>query len=253
MNITSINKNSLIITILFHAFVIILLFHIGLHSPLPFPEEKGILIDFGNTNEGSGNLEPTKNNVQVNTNSQNDKETILTQNFEEAIVLNSKNKKKQNKNSENEQVIQSTQTQETQPKINVNALYPGNQNSKSHGEGETQEAGNQGNIEGDPNALSSQGNIYGGGNSYNLAGRGLKGALPRPIYPGNEQGKIVVEIYVDRMGNVVKANAGVKGSTILSKPYLDAAYKAALKAKFDAKPDAPELQRGTITYKFSLQ
>ncbi len=251
MSATSINKSSLIITILFHGAVILLLLYIGLHTPLPLPGEKGILVNFGTTDDGSGNIEPNQNIVQANSNPQNNEETNLTQNFEEAVAIKQKDhtKPKQTEPTNN----QTSQTQETQPKVNQNALFPGNQNSNSNSEGDGQGVGNQGNPNGDPNALSHQGSPDGGGNSYNLGGRGLKGGLPRPTYPGNEQGKVVVEIYVDRFGSVVKANAGIKGSTILTKAYLDAAYSAALKAKFDAKPDAPELQRGTITYKFSLQ
>ncbi len=249
MNSSSINRTSLIVTIIFHVGVAILLLLLGLHTPLPLPGEKGILVDFGNTNDGSGNLEP-REQKQIITVNQTSKETNLTQDYEEAPVINAT--PKQNTNTTPEQKIQQeTTTKEPQRVVNTNALFPGNQSGSS--EGETEGMGNQGNPDGDPNALSHQGSTEGGGNSYNLGGRGIKGSLPRPIYPGNEQGKVVVEIFVDRYGNVVKANAGVKGSTILSKPYLDAAYQAAMKAKFDAKPDAPELQRGTITYRFSLQ
>jgi len=46
---------------------------------------------------------------------------------------------------------------------------------------------------------------------------------------------------------------GVKGSTTLDANLLAAAKRAALKAKFDKKPDAPAYQKGTITYYFKLQ
>lgn len=249
MNSSSINRTSLIVTIIFHIGVIILLLLLGLHTPLPLPGEKGILVDFGTTNDGAGNLEPQEQK-QIITVNQTSEETNLTQDYEEAPVINVTPKQKTNTTTE-QKIHQETTTKEPQRVVNTNALFPGNQSGSS--EGETEGMGNQGNPDGDPNALSHQGNTEGGGNSYNLGGRGIKGGLPRPIYPGNEQGKVVVEIYVDRYGNVVKANPGVKGSTLLSKPYLDAAYQAAMKAKFDAKPDAPELQRGTITYRFSLQ
>ncbi|MGQ9846350.1 MAG: cell envelope integrity protein TolA [Bacteroidales bacterium] len=240
----------MIITLLFHGIVIVLLFLLGLHTPLPLPGEKGILVNFGTTDDGSGNIEPNQQIQQMQSNSQNNEESNMSQDFEEAITVKTNQNKK---NKLTEPVNNTNQAQENTPTINQDALFPGNQNSNSNSEGEGNGTGNQGNAEGDPNALSHHGSLDGGGNSYNLVGRGLKGGLPRPIYPGNEQGKVVVEIFVDRYGSVVKANAGIKGSTILSKPYLDAAYNAALKAKFDPKPDAPELQRGTITYKFSLQ
>ena len=251
MSTSSVNKSSLLVTILFHGIVIVLLLLLGLHTPLPLPGEKGILVNFGTTDDGSGNIEPSQQVQQVKSNPQNNEETNMTQDFEEAVAI----KTNQNKKPKQTEPVnnQTTQNQEVQRTVNTNALFPGNQNTNSNSEGEGNGIGNQGNPDGDPNALSHHGSPDGGGNSYSLGGRGLKGGLPRPSYPGNEQGKVVVEIFVDRYGNVIKANAGIKGSTILSKPYLDAAYNAAIKAKFDAKPDAPELQRGTITYKFSLQ
>lgn len=250
MNTSSINRSSLAITLFFHGIAIALLFLLGLHTPLPLPSEKGILVNFGTTDDGSGNMEPNQQTQQTLSNPQNTEENNISQDFEEAIAIKTNQNKK---NKQTEPVNKTNQTEENKPTINQNALFPGNQNSNSNSEGEGNGTGNQGNPEGDPNALSHHGSPDGGGNSYNLGGRGLKGGLPRPVYPGNEQGKVVVEIFVDRFGSVVKANAGIKGSTILSKPYLDAAYNAAIKAKFDPKPDAPELQRGTITYKFSLQ
>lgn len=250
MNTSSINKKSLIATIFFHAIVIVLLLLLALRTPLPLPGEKGILINFGTTDEGSGLKEPNQEKQTKTTANEKSEENNLTQDFEEAPVVSHKEKVKPKQEEQKTQQQQKTEEQKT---VNQNALFPGNQNNSSQSEGEGTGLGNQGNPEGDPNALSHQGSPDGGGNSYSLGGRGLKGSLPRPIYPGNEQGKVVVEIFVDRYGNVVKANAGIKGSTILSKPYLDAAYNAAMRAKFDPKPDAPELQRGTITYRFSLQ
>jgi|YNPMSStandDraft_1061717.scaffolds.fasta_scaffold10295_7 TonB family protein len=250
MNTSSINKKSLVATIIYHIILVFLLLILALRTPLPLPGEKGILVNFGTTEEGSGLQEPNQEKQTKTTITQKTEESNLTQDFEEAPVISQKEKVKP---KQEEQKIQQNQKTEEHKTINQNALFPGNQNNNSQSEGEGSGLGNQGNPNGDPNAISHHGSPEGGGNSYNLGGRGLKGQLPRPIYPGNEQGKVVVEIFVDRQGNVVKANAGIKGSTILTKQYLDAAYNAAMRAKFDPKPDAPELQRGTITYRFSLQ
>jgi hypothetical protein len=45
----------------------------------------------------------------------------------------------------------------------------------------------------------------------------------------------------------------MKGSTILDDYLLRVAKEAALEAHFDAKPDAPVVQKGTITYIFKLK
>ncbi|HYX07424.1 MAG TPA: TonB family protein, partial [Bacteroidales bacterium] len=85
-----------------------------------------------------------------------------------------------------------------------------------------------------------------------LAGRNPL-LLPKPDYNYQVEGKVVVEVTVDRLGNVTNAVAGVRGSTTLDENLLNAAKKAALRARFDTKPDAPAYQKGTITYHFMLQ
>ena len=90
------------------------------------------------------------------------------------------------------------------------------------------------------------------GISYNLQGRGFQ-ALPPPKYDYQGEGRVVVEISVDRSGKVVQAIPGTKGSTTLDEYLLKVAKEAALAARFEAKQDAPTLQKGTITYNFILK
>ena len=74
---------------------------------------------------------------------------------------------------------------------------------------------------------------------------------PKP--KGNQtEGKVVVSITVDRLGNVIYANAGAQGSTTFNKELLARAKKAALKTKFDTKESAPANQQGKIIYDFRL-
>ena len=86
-----------------------------------------------------------------------------------------------------------------------------------------------------------------------VPGRSVNGTLPRPSYPVQASGKVVVEIYVDNYGNVQKAIAGVEGTTVSDKTLWQAARKAALGAHFNMSADAPALQKGTITYVFNLK
>ncbi|MEG2612697.1 MAG: TonB family protein, partial [Alistipes sp.] len=83
-----------------------------------------------------------------------------------------------------------------------------------------------------------------------LQGRGLQGALPRPAYPGNQSGKIVVRVTVDATGSVSSATYEPKGSTAGDSALIEAAVSAARKAKF-TESRAP-VQGGTITYIFKL-
>lgn len=86
-----------------------------------------------------------------------------------------------------------------------------------------------------------------------VAGISVVGALPSPAYKVQEAGKVVVKIWVDQYGKVVKAQAGVEGTTATDKTLWNAARAAALGAQFNMKADAPTMQEGTITYIFNLK
>ncbi len=45
-------------TMIFHIGLLALLFYLGFHTALPLPEEEGILVNFGNTNQGLGKEDP---------------------------------------------------------------------------------------------------------------------------------------------------------------------------------------------------
>ena len=87
----------------------------------------------------------------------------------------------------------------------------------------------------------------------NLKGRTLNGTLPRPSYPVQATGTVVVDIWVDNYGTVQKAVAGAEGTTVTNKELWNAARKAAMGASFNMSADAPAMQKGTITYIFKLK
>lgn len=132
-------------------------------------------------------------------------------------------------------------------------------NSKNSGTSSTSEgiAGGSGN-QGDPNGSVDSKNRGAGGStgnkgvSYNLQGRGFQ-KLPPPKYDYQGEGRVVVEVSVDRSGKVIQAVPGVKGSTTLDEYLLKVAKDAALEASFEVKADAPPVQKGTITYNFILK
>lgn len=77
-------------------------------------------------------------------------------------------------------------------------------------------------------------------------------SLPIPVYLSQGGGKIVVDIQVDRAGNVTKAvprnNSQVRDELIMLY-----AKTAAERTKFNADPAAPAQQKGTIHYNFIAQ
>ncbi len=107
----------------------------------------------------------------------------------------------------------------------------------------TKEGGIAGDKDKGTNGTSSE---YDKNNGFFLQGRK---ALDLPI-PGNKSnvfGKVVVKIWVDRNGNVLKAIEG-EGSTVTNDELIKMTLNAALKSKFNADPNAKEVQEGKITY-----
>ncbi|MEG1622638.1 MAG: TonB family protein [Alistipes sp.] len=83
-----------------------------------------------------------------------------------------------------------------------------------------------------------------------LQGRGLAGSLPRPDYPGNVAGKVLIRVTVDKSGKVTAATYEPTGSTTSDADLVEAARRAAFKARFTESSSF--VQGGTITYVFKL-
>ncbi len=273
------HKNGIIGTIIFHIIIGAVFMIFGYSTPLPLPDEEGILINFGDSDEGFGQIEPRySESVQqesVEENQESVPETTtsptddgsITQDYEEAPAVKEQGKKEKTEETktetkpEPEKPARSAGGEEKKEvieerKVNEQALFTGRNrnNNNSSSEGETTGEDNQGSTTGSVDSQNhAGGNSMGtSGTSFSLAGRNPE-SLPKPEYIYQIEGKVVVEITVDKYGNVTNAVSGVKGSTTLDANLLSAAKKAALKAKFDKKPDAPAYQKGTITYFFKLQ
>lgn len=268
------DKKGIAGTIFFHCIIIFIIAIFGFSTPLPLPDEEGILINFGTEDFGSGDIEPAFTEATEEVTSQqlpdnvvpvsDETEEVSTQDFEEAPSIQEE-KVITDKTTENKEVpdIQTkTEENETTPevveerKVNERALYKGKSTTSdsSEGEGITQGDGNQGSVTGAPDSDNyspglSQGS---GGVEFSLTGRNPL-FLPKPKYEYQVEGKVVVEIRVDRSGNVTFARAGVKGSTTNDENLMKAAQEAAMQAKFDVNSNAAYTQTGTITYHFILQ
>ena len=106
-------------------------------------------------------------------------------------------------------------------------------------------------IKSENNIGNGSGSENGSGNGYNLNGRKAI-VKSSPEYKCNEQGKVTVQIVVDKSGNVLEAKTGGKGTTNMSKCLLDACKDAALKSKWQPDENAPDRQIGTISYNFRI-
>ena len=270
-------------TVTVHLVFIVILLLGSIAASLPSSENEGLQINFGNSLDGSGSIEPQVNYdndvvISLPTRSKNEKveeKKILTQDHDDsapAIVTKKTTPKKETKKTvvkektEETKKVQQEETKETQTEkpreVNKKALFPGKKvDGGTGGEGETGKEGNQGALEGNPDSKNRTGGATGGngigegdgkGISFDLGGRNAS-SLPKPDYLKQKQGIVVVQVTVDRQGKVTKAVPGFKGSTTLDADLLKAAEKAALTAKFDVSQNAPAYQTGTITYIFKLQ
>ena len=136
--------------------------------------------------------------------------------------------------------------------INKNALFPGMSKKDSSLAPHSAENPSAEFKAGHPKGNTNVGKTEGAPNAH-LKGRNVLGALPRPDYAVQAEGKVVVDIWVDNYGNVTKAIAGGQGTTVTNNALWAAARAAAMKAHFNQSADAPALQQGTITYIFKLK
>ncbi len=326
------HKKGIIGTIIFHAIVLILLIFLGFFTPLPLPGEEGILVNFGTSETGLGEIEPSpaRNNPQPTQQPPAEeeerqvytppvtstpppstpkpepaKEVAMTQDYEETAAIEAAEKKKREDAEKRQKQIEEERLRQQEIQKEKDRLAEiekqkreaelerqrkeeaerqkreaeqrriseinsrtqgafgssgtgtggdGSGNGKS--QGVTFPGGNQGVPTGDPNAGnygqggSGSGN-QGSGVSFSLSGRSAK-SLPKPKYPGNDEGVVVVKVTVDKYGNVTAAEPGAQGTTIMNRQFWNEAQQAALKAKFNTNENAPAFQTGTISYRFVL-
>ena len=259
--------------------LLVALFFVGMKYLDP-PEEYGIAVNFGTSNVGSGNIQPKKpiksvvnkqqeieeiqeeiKEVQEVSEPETSKlttdisEEVVTQNNEEAIAIKKAQLEKERIEREKQAAIAKQKAEEEAKRKKLDALIGGINNSEgaaTGGEGNDNQAGDKGKITGDPNASGYYGNGGGGGNGDYQLGNRKPLSRPKPNYICNEEGLVVVRIEVDTNGRVIKATAGVKGSTNTAACLLTQAKEAALKTKWQPDANAPSKQIGTIKYRFSL-
>ena len=249
-------RKGIIGTILFHVLLLVAFLFMGLTYQDPPPAEEGISINFGFTDEGLGEIEPEDTEEIIDAVEEEiieeqieSTEEIVTQTTIEtpAVEKTEEKKKVVEKEQPKEEVIE-----EKKPEVNKKAIYTGKKETTTTSEGDEEGEGNKGAIDGDPNADAYEGGGIGEeGAAYQLGGRKAE-FKAAPIYTIQVEGKVVVAITVDRLGNVIYANPGVKGSTTLNKELLQRAKTAALKTKFEPKQSAPTNQQGKIIYYFQL-
>jgi len=260
--------------ILFHLLLLIALIFLGLSTPLPLPEEEGVEVNLGYSDVGSGHQQSTKPLEQptpptptpTTTAPEQPKEKIVEQETEEAPAIQEKPAEKPKQEVKQEKPVEPKKVEEKpvekvvekakpepkpQPVVDPRLIYKGKKNTKgTSSEGNDNQAGDKGKVTGDPNSNGYDG-LGGKGNgiSYSLGSRKAK-SLPKPNYNSDDQGKVVVSIWVDKSGMVTRAEIMQKGTNVTDIKLRNMARQAAMKAKFTPDMDAAEVQKGSITYHF---
>jgi len=275
------------VSALAHLVLAVLFIFFTFKVKIPEPIEEGLLVNFGFDETGEGLYEPAPQPVAApvpppSSGDAGADEALLTQDFEEAVEVEKKKpdpeqlkreaearvaeqKRREEAEVERKRIEQETaerlRREEEQRRLaqisdrTKNAFgNAGNTGTAGQSEGIAGGQGNQG-VESGTEGVRNYGPGSGTGNSnisYDLAGRRHQ-SLPIPKYDYQGEGIVVVEVTVDKTGTVTKAVPGVKGSTTLDEYLLRVAREAALLAKFDSNPNAPVIQKGTISYNFKLK
>ncbi len=258
-------NNALIGTLIFHGLLLLGFIYFGLSTPLPLPEEEGVLVNLGYTESGAGQRQPLTSSPPPPqpepAQSDQATEDIATQNTEETVALPDSEQDREQPREDTQQdtpqpAEESTQEEvqpepEPEPQVDPRAMFPGRdrRTTESQNQGEGGAPGNQGRPDGTTDGTATDGGGQGDGVEFSLAGRSANN-LPLPDYTTQSQGKVVVRIWVDRNGQVTRAEAGARGTTTSDQALWREAEIAARKASFDSKSDAAHEQQGTITYNF---
>jgi colicin import membrane protein len=253
-------------TIVFHVVLVLCFLFFGLSTPLPLPEEHGVLVSLGYVEDGIGQTQPLSSPPPVPqsppSSPEPEPERIVTQDTRESIALPDEVSETETDRDMPEsdrrdpvpeplEAAEEIVEEEPEPQVDPRAMFPGRdqRSTDRRDQGETERSGDQGRPEGAIGANEYGGIGPGEGIEYSLTGRKAN-FLPLPDYTTLATGRVVVQITVNRQGQVIRATAGARGTTTTDRTLHRQAEEAARKARFDLKNDAPEEQTGTITYNF---
>lgn len=180
---------------------------------------------------------------------------LITQEDEQSVALDDADEKEKEKETTPPQKTKEQLRAEHEQKVAdeanrlMNAAF-GKGNTQSANAGGQGTTGAKGSPDGSPTGIAPEGS--GGHGSFSLSGRSLgTGVLPAPSYDVEEEGIVVVDIWVAPSGKVVRTSINHATNTY-SSALRTAAEKAASLAVFNAV-DGVDVQRGTITYVFNLR
>ena len=258
---TNKNKHKLFgiaMTIAFHAIALILLFTLCFRTPLPLPGEAGVEVNLGMYAQAMRQQAEETTSQQVKETPQPQVKESITEDVEEEILSEDEETPSiEEKPKEVEKVKEPEKVEEIieeKPVVNQRAMFqaPKNKQNTSSEGNKNEGVGEQGSSNGLKNIDRYEGNGgSGGGPAYDLGGRGAK-SISTPSKDFSEEGKIVIDIWVDKEGRVQRTEIG-KGTTVTNSAMRTSALQAAKNSIFNKDENAADLQKGTITYTFIIR
>ena len=258
-------KKSFAITSAIFVILLLLCLFLGLTYMDP-PPENGIAINFGTSDVGQGEIQPTEAiqsapqpTVSEPVPSQEDE--VLTQDEDAPVVVETKKETKKPvekpKETPKPKVVETPKpSQQTNNALSSILNGPKSDGTAQGGHGDDGLAGDKG----DPNGSIYSNSFYGNGSGngtgsgsgtgWGLAGRKLAGNSKKQ-QDCNEEGKVVVKIWVNRNGSVIKAERS-QGTTNTNPCLVNPALETAKSFKWQADADAPETQIGFVVINFKL-
>lgn len=273
-----------IIASIFYVLLICLLFFlVKLQKPLDLDEGAGLLVDFGYTDKGLGDEEPSVDNPltevaipspgnppftqtvteQVIVQEEEETEKVETPNtdvVQKVVVVENvlkNNKKADNINPDSKETSKKLQEEK---KVNENAIFKGfkGMGTGDGSQGNTAGQGNMGDLSGSKsdNYLGKSTGLGSEGEGRGMIGRGLLGRklsyIPEINDKSNKTGKIVVKVTVNSDGKVVKSEYTAQGSTLTDADLIAKCEAAGRKAKFTPMPDR-DSDIGTLIFSFDIR
>ncbi len=257
---TANQKKSIALTLGLHGIIALLMLLLNLTTPdPPFPEGLagggggGSFVEFGTLDISDVAPAPTP--------APEPEEEILANDEGEPVDIDQPEKPK-NKPKKKEKIKEQPKVKVDLvevPKVNQNALFKGGKRNNGGAQQGTGEGGGLGDGKGTGNGTgtgSGDGGGNGGGSGkgdgfgYDLTGRGIRSAA-KVVDNSQETGTVVINIKVDKNGNVVSADGPARGSTTTSANLVKKSKEAAEKVKFS--PSDVEVQKGTMTFRYFLK
>ncbi len=232
-----------IFTVVFHALLLLLFLFVGLKQPNPLPKEEAIELAF----EDAGGLAGGTTSTQVAETppapaepEPSAAEEVATEEVSEVAVP---------KPAKPKPVKPKPEPAKPEPrKPNPNSLFAPSANPNNPGSAAPGGSGPPSSTPGDGGSGSFKGKAFEG----RLAGRGLVRGPDLSAKP-TEGGRVALDIFVDRNGQVTHVSMNLDRSTTTSQELFNLARKAALQCRFTPNPNGPAEQKGEMTFIFILE